>query len=425
MNNEVYDIVGVGVGPFNLSLACMTEPLSDLRTIFFDKKPQFDWHSGIMMEWSTLQIPFFADLVTFADPTSKFSFLNFLKEKGRIYQYYIRESFFILRSEYNEYCLWAAEQLNNLHFGHSVENVEYDETSKIYTVTTKDSAGKVTSVRSKHIVLGTGTTPVVPDFCKPFKQDIHLSADYLKNKPDYKNKKSITIIGSGQSGAEVYYDLLSEIDEHQYQLNWITRSDRFFAMDLNKLTLELTSPDYTDHFYDLPAQKRDKLIREQAVLYKGINGSLLDDIYDMLYIKSRKPGFASRLMPSTALDEISHKNGTFTLSCSKKEVDHSFELESEVVILSLGYEYQIPDCLAPISKHLNWDEQQRLLPSRDYAINDDNNLFAQNVGIYTHGISAPDLGMGCYRNAIIINQIMKKEVFSVEESICFQEFLPA
>ncbi len=72
MNSEVYDIVGVGVGPFNLSLACMTEPLSEMRTVFFDKKPQFDWHSGIMPEWSTLQIPFFSDLVTFADPTSKF-----------------------------------------------------------------------------------------------------------------------------------------------------------------------------------------------------------------------------------------------------------------------------------------------------------------------------------------------------------------
>jgi lysine N6-hydroxylase len=423
-NNNVYDLVGVGLGPFNLGLACMTEPLSEMKTIFFDKKPAFDWHGGIMPEWSTLQIPFFADLVTFADPTSRFSFLNYLKSQGLIYQYYIRESFFMLRSEYNDYCQWVIAQLDNLHFDHHVEHISYDKASKIYTVTTRDSQDHRTYVQAKHIVLGTGTTPVVPDFCQPFKQHIHLSADYLKHKKSYQNKQSITIVGSGQSGAEIYYDLLSEIDVHQYQLNWITRSDRFFAMDLNKLTLELTSPDYTNHFYDLPAIKRDEVIHSQAMLYKGINTSLLDQIYDLLYIKSRKAGVSTRLIPGAQLNQIAHQDDRFTLSCTQAQTGNNFELESEVVILSLGYEYQIPNCIFPIAEHLNWDNQERLLPDRGYAINDDNNIFVQNVGLYTHGISAPDLGMGCYRNAIIINQILGKEVYPVEKRICFQEFLP-
>lgn len=424
MNSGVYDIVGVGVGPFNLGLACMTEPLSEMKTIFFDRKPEFDWHSGIMPEWSTLQIPFFADLVTFADPTSKFSFLNYLKKNELIYQYYIRESFFMLRSEYNDYCKWVASQLDNVHFGYSVEDVTYDKETKIYTVTTRDSNANVTVVKAKNIVLGTGTSPVIPDFCKPFKDSVHLSSDYLSHKESYRDKKSITIVGSGQSGAEIYYDLLAEIDVHQYQLNWITRSDRFFAMDLNKLTLELTSPDYTSHFYDLPASKRDNVINNQAALYKGINASLIDEIYDMLYMKSRKPGVSTRLIPGTQLNELSLEKGTFTLSCMQQDAEKSFEIETDAVILSLGYEYKIPNCVYNIAEYLNWDEQERLLPNREYSISDDNNIFVQNVGLYTHGISAPDLGMGCYRNAIIINQILGDEVYPVEKRICFQEFLP-
>ena len=99
----IYDLVGVGVGPFNLGLACLTQPLTELKTIFFEQKDGFDWHSGIMPEWSTLQIPFIADLVSFADPVSRFSFLNYLKQKGNLYQFYIRENFYILRSEYNQY----------------------------------------------------------------------------------------------------------------------------------------------------------------------------------------------------------------------------------------------------------------------------------------------------------------------------------
>lgn len=424
MNSEVYDIAGIGIGPFNLSLACMSDPLSEISTIFFDQKPEFDWHSGIMPAWSTLQIPFFADLVTFADPTSKFSFVNYLKSQGRIYQFYIRQSFFILRTEYNDYCKWAAEQLDNLYFGHRVEKVSYDETSKIYTLTVRNSDNQLSNVRAKHLVLGTGTTPVIPEFCQPVKQQVHMSADYLSHKPAYKDKKSITIIGSGQSGAEIYYDLLSEIDQHQYQLNWVTRSERFFAMDLSKLSLELTSPDYTQHFYGLSPHKRDQFIDRQAMLYKGINASLIDQIYDMLYIKSRQPHVKTRLLADTQLNEIKHQDHIFTLSCTKQDLAQDFKIESEVVILSLGYEYKIPGCLYPIAHHLHWDDKERLLPSRDFTINADKTVYVQNVGLYTHGISAADLGMGCYRNSIIINQIMGKQIYVVEEKICFQEFSP-
>jgi lysine N6-hydroxylase len=74
--------------------------------------------------------PFMADLVTMADPTSEFTFLNYKKEKGRIYSFYIRENFYLLRNEYNQYCQWAIEKLDNLRFSHNVEDIMYDEEQK-------------------------------------------------------------------------------------------------------------------------------------------------------------------------------------------------------------------------------------------------------------------------------------------------------
>jgi lysine N6-hydroxylase len=50
-----------------------------------------------------------------------------------------------------------------------------------------------------------------------------------------------------ESAAEIYYDLLQEIDVYGYELNWITDlpiSSRWYK----KLTLELTSPEYVDYF---------------------------------------------------------------------------------------------------------------------------------------------------------------------------------
>ncbi|NEE32703.1 lysine N(6)-hydroxylase/L-ornithine N(5)-oxygenase family protein, partial [Streptomyces sp. SID7982] len=75
---------------------------------------------------------------------------------------------------------------------------------------------------------------------------------YLDGKAELQKKKSITLVGSGQSAAEIYYDLLSEIDTYGYRLNWVTRSPRFFPLEYTKLTLEMTSPEYIDYFHALP-----------------------------------------------------------------------------------------------------------------------------------------------------------------------------
>ena len=56
-------------------------------------------------------MPFLADLVTLADPTSPYSFLNYLHEQGRLYRFYFHERFHVLRREFEAYCQWVAAQL--------------------------------------------------------------------------------------------------------------------------------------------------------------------------------------------------------------------------------------------------------------------------------------------------------------------------
>lgn len=426
MNKEIiYDIIGVGIGPFNLSLACLTDDIDDLKTVFFDRKACFDWHSGIMPEWSTLQIPFIADLVSFADPTNRFSFLNYLKETNNLYQFFIRESFYMLRSEYNQYCKWASQQLHNLHFKTNVECIQYDADLQHYILTVKqENSQKTSQYYAKNLVLGTGTTPIIPEFCKGMSHKVHSSADYMHHKEDYGNKKSITIVGGGQSGAEIYYDLLSSIDTSQYQLNWMTRSAHFFSMDLGKLTLEYTSPDYTNHFYSLPQQKRDDVIKSQSALYKGIEIGLVNRIYDQLYLKSRPSPLSTRLMPNSTLESVTETENGLVLVFYNSDTDQKFKIQSDILILALGYEYKIPKFLEPIRHLICWDKKGRMEVNHHYAINAIENIFVQNVGLYSHGFTVPDLNMGCYRNAIIINQILGKTVFPIEQRIAYQEFKP-
>ncbi|NTJ44216.1 SidA/IucD/PvdA family monooxygenase [Agrobacterium larrymoorei] len=423
--NATLDYVGVGLGPFNLGLACLSQPLASLNSIFFDRRPEFDWHAGMLLENATLQTPFMGDLVTLADPTSPFTFLNYIKSQGRIYSFYTREDFFLLRNEYNQYCKWAASQLQNLRFGHTVKDLRYDERSTSYKLTVANRIGEIKAVDTRRLVIGTGTTPSIPACCRPFADHATHSSNYLNEKKKLQSRKSIVIVGSGQSAAEIYHDLLSDIDIYGYRLEWLTRSPRFFPLDLTKLNLEMTSPDYARYFHHLPEKTRDQVLREQASLFKGINSSLLKDIYDTLYRKRLKGDVATALVPNSELVDMHYSPGKklFSLRFRHQEQEETFTREADSLILATGYEYKEPDFLAGVSNRLKRDARGRLAVDANYAVDrQGREIFVQNLDIHTHGFVAPDLGMACLRNATILRAITGHEVYLIEEQTAFQTF---
>ncbi|GAA4564321.1 lysine N(6)-hydroxylase/L-ornithine N(5)-oxygenase family protein [Micromonospora coerulea] len=421
---STHDFIAVGLGPYNLGLACLTEPIGDLDGLFLEARDEFAWHPGMLLESARLQTPFLADLVTLADPTSPYSFLNYLKESGRLYPFYIRESFFPLRSEYHAYCRWAAAKLSSVRFGHEVTSIEYDPADERYVVHAT-VAGERVSHRARQLVLGTGTPPHLPDACRELGGEAIHNSRYLDHRAALRAKRSVTVVGSGQSAAEIYHDLLADIDTHGYQLNWVTRSPRFFPLEYTKLTLELTSPDYVDHFHALPEATRYRLEAEQKGLFKGINADLINDIFDLLYAHSLAGPVPSRLMTNTVLTAASHDaaSGTYTLGLRNVEQGRDFTLTTEGLVLATGYRYRVPEFLAPIRDRLRWDAHGRYDVARNYSIDHTGRgVFLQNAGTHTHSITSPDLGMGAYRNSWIIRELTGREHYPIERRIAFQEF---
>ncbi|HEX8348215.1 MAG TPA: lysine N(6)-hydroxylase/L-ornithine N(5)-oxygenase family protein [Actinoplanes sp.] len=423
---SIHDFVAIGLGPYNLGLACLTEPIAELDGVFLEARPSFDWHPGMLLEATRLQTPFIADLVTLADPTSPYSFLSYLKENGRLYPFYIRESFYPLRSEYNDYCRWAAAKLPHLRFGHEVTSVEYDAADGLYTVhATVAATGATSTVRARHLVLGTGTPPHVPPACEGLGGDVIHNSRYREHRDALRAKRSITVVGSGQSAAEIYHDLLGDIDTHGYRLNWVTRSPRFFPLEYTKLTLEMTSPDYADYFHALPEDTRYRLDAEQKALSKGINSDLINDIFDLLYQKSIDGPVASRLMTNTELTTAAYdaSTGTYSLGLHHVEQERDFTLDTEGLVLATGYGYRVPGFLEPVRERIRWDSHGRFDVARNYSIDHTGReIFLQNAGTHTHSVTSPDLGMGPYRNSWIISELLGREHYPIEKRIAFQDF---
>lgn len=424
---QLFDVIGVGIGPFNLGLAALLEK-TDCSSLFFDRKARFDWHSGMLLEGTTLQVPFMADSVTMVDPTSQFSFLNYLHLHKRLYRFYFLEKFLIPRTEYNHYCQWVASQLPQLQFGCEVVNIEQTKEG-YFQVTVDDQIEKEKKVyHSKHIVVGVGTRPYVPDkFQNVLGDQVFHSAQYLNKRDHILNANSITVIGSGQSAAEIFHDLLSKQPEHDYQLNWFTRSKGFYPMEYSKLGLEHFSPDYTRYFYQLPTEKKKEVLSKQALLYKGISFKTIADIYDLLYERTvGNQKLNVHLLALTELVSLEKLDDLYRLTLYQHEQKKNHQVHSDVVILATGYHPYIPNCLQGIEHIITWDEDGQFVIQENYKVRlkqeGQNHLFVQNGELHTHGVGAPDLGLGAFRNATIINQLVGKEIYQTYEKNVFQQF---
>lgn len=427
MKNKIYNIAGIGIGPFNLGLAALSERLP-LNTIFFEQLPAFDWHRGLMIEGSTLQVPFLADLVSAVEPTNQFSYINYLVQKGALFKFCIKESFYITRTSYNDYCRWVAEQLPQLQFSHRVSSIEYNDLYSAYEIKVHNLISRSTETYlSERLVLGTGTVPSVPDFTKECTRErVFHSSQYTYRRKYIKSGSTISIIGSGQSAAEIFQDLLRRMMDNEYKLNWITQSERFFPMENSKFTFEHTSPDYLDFFHSLSEKKRNETVLRQESLYKGINQDLIDSIYDELhqmelYSENKLP---VRILSSTKLKSLSgDKRNGFDMLLYHQLEEESFLLNSDYIILATGYKHEEPSILKHINNRIKRTDSGKFSVGPNFSVDiNGNEIYVLNAELESHGILTSDLGMGPYRNAVVLNDILNTKHFKLEKNIAFQDF---
>ena len=424
----VHDVVGVGLGPFNLGLAALLDGVEeDVDAAFLERDAEFSWHEGMLLEGTTLEVPFLADLVTLADPTNPHSYLNYLRETGRIYEFYFYETFQIPRREYDEYLRWVAENLDGCRFSREVTGVRWDDDREQYVVTARHpETGERFEHRGDHLALGIGSRPRIPEHLRGHPEDdVFHTANYRHARDRALRADSVTVVGSGQSAAEVFHDLLERQPERGYRLDWVTRSDGFFPMEYSKLGLQHFTPEYERYVYDLPQSVKDELVPSQDRLYKGVDPGTSADVYDLLYRRSigdLEPDVG--LFAMTEVRDIEPVGDAYALDCRQWQAGESFVHESEVVVLGTGYERPVPTFLDPLEDAIDWDERGRFGVTEDHRleIGVRGDVFLQNAELHTHGVGVPDLGLGCYRNATFVNRLVGRDAYPEDADTVYQDF---
>ncbi|WP_261134571.1 lysine N(6)-hydroxylase/L-ornithine N(5)-oxygenase family protein [Bacillus sp. Marseille-Q3570] len=430
-SKKVYDMIGIGIGPFNLGLAALIDPIDELDALFFDQTSKFEWHPGMLLEGSDLQVPFLADLVTLADPRSPHTFLNYLHEKDRLFKFYFFNRFDIPRREYSDYAAWVASNLESCLFEKRIVGVEYIKDEQLYEVHVNDTETQaIEKFHARHIVMGTGSVPMVPmdtEGCS--SEDVFHSSQYRFYEEEAKDSGSVTVIGSGQSAAEVFYELLLDQDKKGYELTWYTRSAGFMQLESAKLGQEVFSPDYIAYFHQLSFEDRKDALSTLGQLRKGIDPETLKQIYDLLYHRSvDEDAKKVTIQPLTEVTKIKPaKEGPgYQLACHQWQKDERFTHLSEKVVIATGYKPHIPEWFEKISNEIEWEDEKRYKVTFDYRLKfkDDrpNHIFTLTNLEHSHGAGATNLGLSVYRNQKIINKIAGKELYKVSHDTVFQQF---
>ena len=383
----------------------------------------------MLLDDATLQVPFLADLVTMADPTSRYSFLSYLKETGNLYPFYIRESFYPLRREYDDYCRWAADRLDSVRFGQAVTSVEHVTDARARRTSSRTATGE--EFRGRRLVLGVGHVAVRARGCVVVSTARPTWSAFTRpttctHKERLQRLDSITIVGSGQSAAEIYHDLLAESPDHGYPLTWLTRSPRFFPMEYTKLTLEMTSPEYTAYFQGLPDLTRAPAAARAALALQGDQRRPgrrdLRPALPAAGHRRRPAHHAGHQHRGDRRDAATARRTTST--CTTRRPTSGSGCAPRGWCSRPATRAQVPAFLDADPRP---DRVGRARPLRRVAdvrrsTTAGDEIFVQNAEEHSHGFVAPDLGMGAYRNSVLVAAMLGREVYPVEKRIAVQSF---
>ena len=399
------DMIGIGIGPANLSLAALARNISGLEVEFFDKKPEFSWHEGLAFDESMMQSSFLEDLVTPVSPTNRLSFVSFLFETGKLLQFLSSYQARISRLEFSAYMKWVTKQLGCLRFGVEVQDISY--VGDGFEVASPKGVK-----RARTITLGFGTQPRIPNWAS-----VHLSpscrlAHTLLDGDFNVQGKDIAIIGGGQTSAEIMLVLLSGRFGKAQSLQWITRRSNFLGMDENPFANEFFTPAYVRHFYKMSNSNKIKVIQQQKLFSDGITAATLDTLHKAIYQQSYKNGVHEiiSLTPGQEVVGLSRDGDGYQIETKEVTENAVNRICVDKVILCTGYNAVLPPFLDRLKSRMNIDRQGNFAIGPDYQIEWDgpskNAIYAQNLSRNSHGIADAQICLIAWRSAIIINQIL-------------------
>ncbi|MGI5336126.1 lysine N(6)-hydroxylase/L-ornithine N(5)-oxygenase family protein [Streptomyces sp. CA-181903] len=419
----IEDLVGIGFGPANLALAIAIDdhnrraPSGALRAGFLERQERFGWHRGMLLEGATMQVSFLKDLVTMRDPGSRFSFLCYLRDRGRLADFINQKTFFPTRIEFHDYLEWCAAEFGSVvEYGRTataVRAVEDGGTVEAVDVVSRsvgDPADE-TVRRTRNLSVGTGLTPRLPEGVALGPHVWH-NRDLLFRaaEPAARRHRRFVVVGAGQSAAESAEYLHRTFPDAEVCA--VFSRYGYSPADDSPFANRIFDPAAVDHFYDAPEDvKRTLLGYHRNTNYSVVDGELIEQLYRTAYQEKVQGRERLRILNTsrlTAVEDLADGARAVIRSLTSGE---TFTLDCDAVVFATGYHAADPrELLGDLADECLTDEQGRLRVDRDHRVLTTDRV---RVGIYlqggtehTHGITSSLLSTLAVRSGEICDSLL-------------------
>lgn len=410
-----YDLLGIGTGPFNLSLLAMLKKTS-LRYHFKEMKNNISWHSEIVFSDSLMQTSCFKDLTTSIDPTSEFTFFNYLVSEGLFYSFMNTGRTVVNRREYELYLQWAANKLSeNIELNSEVVSIKsHDQYFEIYT----QSPDGIKIDQAKNLCIGTGPISRIPNFAKNLISPtlFHAKSNYLKG--NIFENKNVVIIGGGQTGLEIFRNALHGNWGRFQSIKLLSSRPNLQPLDESPFTNEYFTPQYVNCFYKLDQLDKDHYTSAQKLASDGNTPKYLEFLYNDLYQLKHISNDERiiEIMPNRKVNRIEKESTHYTVQYFNQFTKKEEKLNADIIVLCTGFETKAPEFLKELLPHLALDDQERFIVNQDFSLklnqgNQQGKIFVQNFSRHGHGISEPQTSLMPWRSATIINSLLGHEFY--------------
>ncbi|PPD20424.1 MAG: hypothetical protein CTY24_09315 [Methylobacter sp.] len=422
------DIIGIGFGPANISLAItIEEKAPEMDVLFLESNQDIVWHPDAQFAGTDIQNHPLRDLVTPRNPKSHYSFTNFLKETGRLFKHLNLPLTYPLRKEYAQYIKWVGGHFyNKVQYNKRVINIDIvceNNIHKGYKVTTDDGRNYF----SKAIVIAPGRTPYIPSVLEKAssKRIIHFNKlistlSSLENEGN--TPKNIAVIGGSQSAVEIILDLRNRYKN--CTLHGITRSFGYRQKDASPFMGEVYFPEHCNFYFDANKKGKEELDRDLLFTnYSAADKDVVDSLYVQIYEESITENQRVFVVTNREIMQAEEINNRLKLTLINRYSNQIEELDFDLVIAATGFrnigidenQERVPPILDRISEHLDLDELGCIVIHRDYNLRTLSTI-AENRPIMLNGLCEKSHGMGdagslslvSLRSEIILNHVISK-----------------
>ncbi|QHA08071.1 SidA/IucD/PvdA family monooxygenase [Streptomyces broussonetiae] len=415
--DSVYDIVGVGFGPANLALAIAIEehnetvaPDQRLTAAFLEKQPSFGWHRGMLIEGATMQVSFLKDLATMRNPNSRFSFVSYLHDKGRLVDFINHKVLYPTREEFHDYLRWCADGVDHMvRYGLEVTAVEPVAGSAApgpvreveVSALDVDGAERAT-YRARNLALGTGLVPRMPDGVVRSARVWH-SSEFLHRLADFPvaAPRRFVVVGAGQSAAEVADHLHRTYDGAEV-CSVLSRYG-YSPADDSPYANRIFDPEAVDLYHGADASVRNRLMEyHRNTNYGVVDIDLIDELYRRSYQEKVRGENRLRIMGAAQVTHVEDEADGVAVQVRNLADGSEERMTADVIVYATGYTE--PDhavLLGSLTGACRRDDSGRLLVHRDYRLHTDETVetgfYLQGGTEHTHGITGNLLSMVAVR----------------------------